>query len=302
MSRKALCTAVVLVLLSTLAVGQAPQAQEDYLDVYTVQVKPEKRAEFDALVKKMVTANRQNPVDTWLVVETVYGPGDRVSFISTRHSYGEIEKASDAFMGTIQKAYGKTATEKLFQDYSGCVTNSQSEIRRRRWDLSSAPSDPAAVSRTIGESRWLRTTMVRVRPGQAPAFEALLKELKAARDQATPNQTTLVSQAVAGQQGTVYYLSMLQSSLGGFDGLPTLQKMLGDDAFVKFQKTIAETVEDSQTAINRFNPSLSNAPEEVAAAAPDFWRAKGAGTVNAKAKSAKDATVKAAAKAKEKTN
>ena len=46
MQRKAIGTAVALVLLAVLAAGQAQQAQEEYLDVLTVQVKPEKRADF----------------------------------------------------------------------------------------------------------------------------------------------------------------------------------------------------------------------------------------------------------------
>ena len=81
MKLRAMWTAVVLVLLATLAAGQA---QEQYLDVYTVQVKPEKRAEFDAIAKKIGAANRQNKGDAWLAAETVYGQGDRVSFISIR--------------------------------------------------------------------------------------------------------------------------------------------------------------------------------------------------------------------------
>ena len=48
MQRKAVAM-FVFVLLGALAVGQAQQAQEEYLDVETVQVKPEKRAEFDLL-------------------------------------------------------------------------------------------------------------------------------------------------------------------------------------------------------------------------------------------------------------
>ena len=49
MQRKALWTAIALVLLAAMAAAQAQQTQEDYLDVYTAQVKPEKRADFDAL-------------------------------------------------------------------------------------------------------------------------------------------------------------------------------------------------------------------------------------------------------------
>ncbi len=272
MKRKAMWTAVALVLLATLAAGQA---QEQYLDVYTVQVKPDKRADFDAMTKKMVAANRQNQGDSWLTMETTYGPGDRVTFISTRQGYGDAEKASDTFYGAIQKAYGKPGTDKLFQDYNQCVASSRSEFRRRRWDLSSnAPADAAAMAKMLGEARWLRTVVVHVRPGQADAFEALEKDLKAAREKASPPITTLISQAVAGQEGIVYYVTTPQNSLAGFDTMPSMQKLLGDEGYAKYLKVNLDAVANTETVINHFLPELSNAPEAVVAVAPDYWRPK----------------------------
>lgn len=272
MKRKAMWTAIALVLLATLAAGQA---QEQYLDVYTVQVKPDKRADFDAMTKKMVAANRQNQGDSWLTMETTYGPGDRVTFISPRQGYGDAEKASDTFYGAIQKAYGKPGTDKLFQDYNQCVASSRSEFRRRRWDLSSnAPADPAAMAKMLGESRWLRTVVVHVRPGQADAFEALEKDLKAAREKASPPITTLISQAVAGQEGIVYYVTTPQNSLAGFDTMPSMQKLLGDEGYAKYLKVNLDAVANTEIVINHFLPELSNAPEAVVAVAPDYWRPK----------------------------
>src|SRR5882672_2785921 len=100
MKRKAIWTAVAVLLLAALAAGQA---QEQYLDVYIAQVKPEKRADFDTVMKRMVAANRQSKGDTWLAMETAYGPGNRVTFISTRQGYADAEKGSDAFYGSLQK-------------------------------------------------------------------------------------------------------------------------------------------------------------------------------------------------------
>jgi hypothetical protein len=283
MQRKAIGSVIAFVLLAALAVGQAQQAQESYLDVFTVQVKPEKRADFDAISKKIAAANRQNKGDTWMAMETVYGPGDRVSFVSTRNSYGEVESAMGEFMGALQKTYGKAATDKMFQDLSQCTVSSRSEIRRRRWDLSSnAPSDPAAYAHLLGEARWLRTTIVHVRPGEVATYEAMMKDLKAAREKASPPLTVLVSQAVAGQEGTVFYVTTLQSSLAGFDGIPSMQKTLGDEGYAKFLKANADAVSGTETVINRFLPELSNAPEQVASIAPDFWTPKSMVAANAK--------------------
>ena len=294
MQRKSVWTAIALVLLVALAAGQS---QEQYLDVFTVQVKPEKRADFDAIAKKIAAANHQNKGDAWLAMETMYGPGDRVSFISMRSSYGDVDNAMGAFYGSMQKAYGEAGTKKLFQDFSQCVVSTRTEFRRRRWDLSSnVPADPAAVSKMIGDARVLRTTAVHVKPGQVAAFEALLKEMKSAREKASPPLTALVSQVVAGQEGTVFYVTTLQNSLSGFDKVPTTQQLLGDDGYAKYLKTVADVVENAETMINRFLPELSNAPEEVVAAAPDYWTPRT--MVAAKAKAPKG-VVNAAEMAKE---
>jgi hypothetical protein len=272
MKWKACWTALAVVLLGAMAAGQA---QEQYLDVFMVQVKPEKRADFDAISKKIAAANHQNKGDSWIAMETVYGRGDRVTFTSMRSSYADADKSTEIFNQALQKSYGKEAAEKMFHDFDQCLSNSRSEFRRRRMDLSSnAPEDTAAMAKMLGNTRFLRTTAVHVRPGQVATFEALLRDLKTAREKASPPQTVFVSQAVAGQDGTVFYITSMQSSLAGFDAIPSMPQMLGEEGYEKFLKTNAEAVEGTETVINHFLPELSNAPEDVVAAAPDYWRPK----------------------------
>jgi hypothetical protein len=80
--------------------------------------------------------------------------------------------------------------------------------------------------------------------------------------------------SVAGQKGTVFYISFLAKTLSDFDNLPTLPQILGAEGYQKFMATSAETVESSETVINHFVPEISNPPEAVAAASPDFWNPK----------------------------
>ena len=178
MLRRAFWALAVAVLL---AVPVAVQAQGDYLDVYIVKVKPEKVAEFNAIAKKITEANRRYNGDHWLASETVYGEGHTLVFASVRQDYAEIDKSFGAFMGALQKAYGKDAAEKILHDWENCLAGSRGELRRRRLDLSrKAPTDAASYARLIGGSRVLRTTAVHVRPGHVANFEALLKDVKAA--------------------------------------------------------------------------------------------------------------------------
>ena len=275
------------VLLSAVAFAQTQDFYSGYLDVAIAKVKPEKRAEFDAINKKMAEANRRNKGDNWIVSETIEGEWNTVYYTSARQSYAEIEKGMDAFMGALGKPGGAAASAKMMQDFYNCVQSFRVEVRRRRGDLSSnPPADAAALAKMVGETRWVRTVMVRVRPGRLGEMEGQLKAIKAAREQATPKVTTLVSQSSAGQQGAVLYITTLGSSLGALDpsAATPLPKLLGEEGFQKYLKVISETVLTTENVIHRYLPELSNPPEEIAAIAPDFWKPKAAVTMKAKPK------------------
>ncbi len=71
MKRRILLSWGVAMLLCVAAYAQMPN---QYLDVNIARVKPDKRAEFDAVCKKMVEANRKNHGDTWVAMETCGSP------------------------------------------------------------------------------------------------------------------------------------------------------------------------------------------------------------------------------------
>ena len=273
-----------------LAAPVAVHAQGEYLDVYTVKVKPEKIADFQALTKKWVDANRRFNGDHWLTTEALYGEGDVYVFVSPRQDYAEIDKVNNAVMQAANKAFGKEAAEKMMRDFENCLVWSRSELRHRRADLSrKPPTDMDSYAKLIGESRVVRTTAVHVRPGRISDFEAFMKEAKEAGEKAANTQPLLVSQVVEGSKGTTFYVTSLRSSLGGFDKNPTLREILGEEGYKKFLQVSADSVEASESALNRFSPELSNPAEEIVKVAADFWRPK---AVMAAASKPKAATAK----------
>lgn len=299
MWRRAIWTLVVVVCL---AAPVAVRAQGDYLDVYIVKVKPDKLADFQALTKKFVDANRKHKGDQWIALETVYGEGNVYQFTSSRNDYADIAKANQTEMDAVNKALGKELAEKMGHDFQNCLVWSRSELRRRRWDLSSkAPTDATAYAKFIGESRILRTTAVHIRPGHVPEFEAFLKEIKEASEKNANTQPLFVSQVVEGTKGATFYVSSLRTSLGGYDNNPTLPDILGEEGFKKFQHVNAEAVEQAESTLLRFSPELSNPPEEIVSASADFWHPKpmmAAAKTKAKVASAEKAEVKPAAEKK----
>ena len=284
MLRKA-CGALLLFVL-TAAVGLAQQ-QGGYLDVFVARVKPEKRAEFDAVNKKMVDANRRHKGDMWVALETSYGEQNTVAFSSSRESYGDVEKSAAVFEGAVGKAYGEAGAGALWQQLNSTLESSRSEIRQRRWDLSyNPPADRAAYVQIIGKSRWVRSVIVRVRPGHVPEFETGMKEINAAAQKSNMPGMRWVSQVTAGGNPGTYHITRLVASLDELDQATPMLQMLGEEGYQRFQKMNAEAVAGVEYVLYRIVPELSNPPAEVVAVAPDFWSPKPKVAAASKPKSA----------------
>src|SRR5260370_42605541 len=128
--------------LATLASGMMTgQDAATYLDEYIVKVKPEKRAEFDAINKKMAAFNRNNKGDARLAAENMYGENNVVTFVSLRSGFGDAQKGFDLFVGALAKPGGMPAAQKMLQDFNSTIVSSRPEICRRRPDVgTSIPS------------------------------------------------------------------------------------------------------------------------------------------------------------------
>jgi hypothetical protein len=303
MWRKKASWALGLVAAVLLAAPATLWAQSDYLDEYIVKVKPEKISDFEVIAKKIADANRRNNGDRFLAMQALYGEPNTYVFVSRRQDYADIDKASDAFMNAVNKTLGKEGADKLFRDFNSCLISSRAELRLRRPDLSSKmPVDAAALNKLVGESRVLRTITLRVRAGHVADFETLIKEVNAHADRNTNTQPVLVSQAIEGERGDTFYITFLRSSLGGFDKNVTLAEILGPEGLAKFEKTVAEISQSSESSIYRFVPELSNPPQEIAEVAADFWQPKTmvASAARLKAKAPTGESPSAAANPKEK--
>lgn len=264
----------VVLLAGLMASTLVGQAREDYLDVFVARVKPEKRFDFDNLSRKMADANRKHKGDNWITYEVVYGEHNTIHFVSARANYAGIDAGMQAFEGALGKALGAGAA-KLFSDFSQTVVSTRSEVRRRRLDLSAnVPGDAASAAKIIGEARFLRTFIVRVRPGRAPDYEAQLRANKEANERANPGTPVLISQSAAGQQGTVFYITNVAKSMGDFDKMKPLSEVLGAQGYARYMKTVSEVVMGTESFIGKILPALSNPPEATAAADPAFWNPK----------------------------
>src|SRR5258708_38072039 len=128
MMRRSFAALFLIALTSRTMPGQDAAT---YLDEFIAKVKPEKRAEFDAINKKAAALNRRNKGDVWLAGENMYGEGNVVTFISLRNSLADAEKGFDLFVGALAKPGGMAAAGKLLQDFNNTLIGNRAEIRRR---------------------------------------------------------------------------------------------------------------------------------------------------------------------------
>jgi len=267
---------ITALFLATLATGMMTgQDAATYLDEYIAKVKPEKRAEFDAINKKMAAFNRSNKGDTWLAAENMYGENNVVTFVSLRSGFGDAQKGFDLFVGALAKPGGMPAAQKMLQDFNNTIVSSRTEIRRRRPDLgTNIPSSATEYAAVLGKARFLYIVTVRVRPGRVLEYEDQIKMVRDARAKGGQKQTWFVSQSVVGLQGSAYYITRPLGSLGDIDGAPLLAQTLGANGYKQYQKGLAENTFSTEITIGRYLPELSNPPAEIAAVDPAFWNPK----------------------------
>src|SRR5271165_6436542 len=176
-----------LMLVGVLAAPLMAQMPSGYLDIDIAKVKMGKRAEFDAINKRMLEINRKYKGDTWLAYSVVYGEANTVYFVSTRATWEAAQEGTRLFEGAITKALGAAGMQRMFNDWDATVEAEHAEFRRRRLDLSaSVPADAAAYYKLVGEARYIRTAIVHARPGKIPDYEQQLKLNKDAQERANP--------------------------------------------------------------------------------------------------------------------
>jgi hypothetical protein len=250
------------------------QLQGGYLDLYIAKVKPEKRAEFDTINERIADANRRFKGDTWIAFEVTYGEQNTVMFSSVRESYDAAGKSSNTFDSALQAAFGEAGFHTLLQQFTSTLESSRAEIRKRRWDLSyNAPKDQAEYFQTLGKARWLRSSIVHVRPGHALEFEAAMKEISAAAQKSNQSGMRWVAQVTLGGNPGTYVISRLLTSFGELDQTPSLQEMLGEEGYQKLQTMDVNAVAGVEYLLYRIVPEISNPAAEVVRLAPDFWHA-----------------------------
>ncbi|HWQ55638.1 MAG TPA: hypothetical protein VN442_18265 [Bryobacteraceae bacterium] len=265
----------VLALSVLLAAPVAAQDRPKFMEVTTVKVKPGKRGDLEAAMRKGVEANRRYKGDHWIAFDSFYGDGMTMYLLSPRATMADAEQGFGNFERAMKEAYG-AALPKLYQDFGNSIESIRTELRLRRWDLSqNVPATQEEMNRMVGEARWLRMTAVEVRRPHLLEFEKFVPELLGGMQRKVPAMRTMVMQSSAGGDGGIYfYFTSLHKSLAEMDQFPNIREALGEDLFRKFLRMDGEAVVRAIPMVARIVPELSNPPEAIASVSRDFWTPK----------------------------
>jgi hypothetical protein len=263
--------ATVLCVLAIAGLASA-QNRSVYQEVSTAHVKMERVKDWEDNVHKLIDVNRRLKGDTWITLQTEFGDSGAFLISTARRDMASVQSGMEAFMRALKEGMGPTA-DKVMRDLASQTNSFKSELRRRRWDLSvHAPEDAAGNQKMVGQSRWIRTVRVDVKPGRASEYIEAWKKFQAELEKVSPPVTALVSESVTGRPAltvAIYHKSMAEMD----EQNAGVQKAVASPAYANLMKVSGEAVSMTNWEIHRVRPDLSNPPEGIINADPSFWKA-----------------------------
>jgi hypothetical protein len=153
------------------------------------------------------------------------------------------------------------------------LTDSRSIIARFRDDLSHRPG----VS--IPMTRFFSITIVRIRPGHVPDFEAARKIIKDAHDKAAPTFNYSVYQVTSGMPAGTFLIISYYKTLADVDAAAVIHgkeytDAIGDDGQRKLNELASSGTISSDPYIFAVDPKMSYPDKATIAADPAFWAPK----------------------------
>jgi hypothetical protein len=258
-----------VVLTGTCAMAQTGA---DYLDITRVHIRGDKTKEFQDAIKKMVEVERKYKGDRWIALSNEYGDANVMQFSATRANLAAVETDMEAFGKALKEGMGPMG-DKLLQDLSAFSVSFRSDLRHRRWDLSvHAPSSLADMYNLVAHTRWIRALRVDIKPGHNMDYAQAWMGFKPELERMDPPVTVLVSESVTGTPAM--YFAVYCKSFAEMDMTPALQRALSSSAYMNLMKEGQTALDQSNWDILKVRPELSNAPDEVVAADPAFWKPK----------------------------
>lgn len=263
----------LFLLLAGIAAGWAQNldinSAPKYLWIESDTMKPDGNHEaYTKFLKSFKEAMGQSDL-YWLAEYPIAGRGNEINFIGYINSGAELEKAFQQ-----ENKIGMELAKKdpgLFAQANSAIVGSETMLAKFEPDLSMNADK-------VDHSKLTRARIMtyQVRPGGAPEFVALIKEMNAVSTKAGDTSASLVYSIVAGDGFPGYIFVTPMASLAELDktNSPEVQAAFTPLVRQHMMDVVKNTVVKRTSTIYVIEPTLSRPPQSYIAANPDFWQVK----------------------------
>lgn len=237
-----LALTLALPCISTAQTSSAPE----WSVITAIQIKPEYRAEVEAIHKEISAAYKKAGVPR-MVVQTILGDLEEYVSIVPLGKYAEMDSPP-----LLEKSMGRAASQQLLRKVGGYIVSARRMTARSLTDVSlQTPGDP-------GE--YALVTTWQLAPGKGDEFTAFMKSdyLPAMRKADIAN--LWVSQPIFGGNPNERILVRPMHKLAEIDAGPPLRKALGAEGAQQLGAKMAGIVTSTTYVISRLRMDLSYMP------------------------------------------
>jgi len=254
----------------SVACAQEPTPPPKYIQIYREIVKQGKGPAHEkteaAYVRDMKAGNA---LPNYTAMVSITGPNE-AWFISRYDSVGAWGK------DTENTAKNSSLQANLDRDNAAdgeLLADGRSIIARFRDDLSHRPGI------NIPSVRFFSITIVRIRPGHNPDFEAARKIIKDAHDKAAPTFNYSVYQVTSGMPAGTFLIFSYYKTLADVDAAAVIHgkeytDAIGDDGERKLSELASSGTISSDPYIFAVDPKMSYPDKATIATDPAFWAPK----------------------------
>lgn len=251
-------------LLSVMSVAQQMSMMKppNVLEIIREQVKTGKGAMHDkheAAWLHAMKANKYN--DFTLAVSSVTGDNEEWFFVGF-DSFAGYEKGAK---GMMENAALRNIMESYGEKDADYIDKTSTVLAKYRPELSYKPEF------NLGEFRYFTIGVLHLKVGADAAD--LYKTLNMAREKSGVETHNVVFQVMSGMPAGTYLSFVPLKDLSAWDAPPN-EKMDAAMKEAKWSEVVSANVAGFYPRLFAFNPMLSNVPENVAKASPEFWHPK----------------------------
>jgi hypothetical protein len=236
----------ILTLSALAAIAALAQDMKPEMDVVqSYKIKPEMRADFEALQKEISDAYKKAGVPSRIVFQNVLGDLTDYTVVSPIPGFAELDKPSP-----VQRALGEETYNKLMRRAGAMVTEIHREVAVSRPDLSIITNNemPGAIS-----------LVVEIQPasGRRAELEQIIKTELLPAFKKIGTKQLWVEDVIFGGQGGAMVVIMPMSKMADFDAGPPLVRALGADKAQMLEMRMAPLVASERYSVYKMRPELS---------------------------------------------